>query len=61
MQSAMNGLAVFVRSVVLEAKGGEFAGAVDRWLPSWLDRHLPNADFESDTAPEQDRAPAAVV
>jgi uncharacterized membrane protein YdfJ with MMPL/SSD domain len=32
------------------------------WLPGWLDRRLPNADFESDATVEttEERTPATV-
>jgi RND superfamily putative drug exporter len=31
------------------------------WLPKRLDRVLPDMDFESDNAPDEDRTPVAVV
>jgi uncharacterized membrane protein YdfJ with MMPL/SSD domain len=52
--------ATLVRLVLVPATM-ELMGDVNWWLPKWLDRHLPNADFESDLAPEEDRAPAAVA
>jgi putative drug exporter of the RND superfamily len=30
------------------------------WMPEWLGRVLPEADFESDHAIEDERAPAVV-
>jgi RND superfamily putative drug exporter len=39
----------------------ELMGDFNWWLPKWLDRILPNADFESDHTAEDDRAAAAVV
>ena len=37
----------------------ELMGSWNWWLPGWLDRLLPNADFETDT--EEDREPVAVA
>jgi RND superfamily putative drug exporter len=52
--------ATVVRLVLVPATM-ELMGDVNWWLPKWLDRRLPNADFESDLAPEEDRAATAVV
>ena len=52
--------ATLVRLVLVPATM-EMMGDWNWWLPKWLDRRLPNADFESDHAPEEDRAAAAVV
>ena len=52
--------ATLVRLVLVPATM-ELMGKWNWWLPGWLDRILPNADFESDHAPEADRTPAAVA
>ena len=52
--------ATLVRLVLVPATM-ELMGEANWWLPKWLDRILPNMDFESDTAHDEDRAPAAVV
>jgi uncharacterized membrane protein YdfJ with MMPL/SSD domain len=51
--------ATLVRLVLVPATM-ELMGDWNWWLPGWLDRRLPHADFESDT-PEPDRTPTAVV
>src|SRR4051794_21631215 len=50
--------ATLVRLVLVPATM-ELMGKWNWWLPSWLDRRLPNADFESDHADE--RTATAVV
>jgi RND superfamily putative drug exporter len=52
--------ATLVRLVLVPATM-ELMGDANWWLPKALDRVLPNMDFESDTAPDEDRAAAAVV
>jgi uncharacterized membrane protein YdfJ with MMPL/SSD domain len=52
--------ATLVRLVLVPATM-ELMGEANWWLPKSLDRVLPNMDFESDTAPDEDRAAAAVV
>jgi RND superfamily putative drug exporter len=52
--------ATVVRLVLVPATM-ELMGDANWWLPKTLDRILPNADFESDSAPAEDREPAAVV
>jgi RND superfamily putative drug exporter len=52
--------ATLVRLVLVPATM-ELMGDFNWWLPKWLDRILPNADFESDHASEDDRAATAVV
>jgi RND superfamily putative drug exporter len=52
--------ATLVRLVLVPATM-ELMGEWNWWLPKWLDRRLPNADFESDHAPDEDRAATAVV
>ena len=52
--------ATLVRLVLVPATM-ELMGEWNWYLPKWLDRRLPNADFESDHAPDDDRAPAAVA
>jgi RND superfamily putative drug exporter len=51
--------ATLVRLVLVPATM-ELMGSWNWWLPAWLDRILPNADFETDTA-EEDREPVAVA
>ena len=51
--------ATLVRLVLVPATM-ELMGNWNWWLPAWLDRILPNADFETDTA-EEDREPVAVA
>jgi RND superfamily putative drug exporter len=50
--------ATLVRLVLVPATM-ELMGSWNWWLPSWLDRILPNADFETDQ--EEDREPVAVA
>ena len=50
--------ATLVRLVLVPATM-ELMGSWNWWLPKWLDRVLPNADFETDT--EEDREPVAVA
>ena len=50
--------ATLVRLVLVPATM-ELMGKWNWWLPGWLDRILPNADFESDT--EENREPVAVA
>jgi len=38
----------------------DLMGSWNWWLPEWLERILPRADFESDHAPEEEREPAVV-
>ena len=52
--------ATLVRLVLVPATM-ELMGDVNWWLPKSLDRILPNADFESDTARDESREPAAVA
>ena len=52
--------ATLVRLVLVPATM-ELMGDANWWLPKWLDRILPNADFESDTAHDESREPAAVA
>jgi RND superfamily putative drug exporter len=52
--------ATLVRLVLVPATM-ELMGDFNWWLPKSLDRVLPDMDFESDTTPDEDRAPAAVV
>jgi uncharacterized membrane protein YdfJ with MMPL/SSD domain len=52
--------ATLVRLVLVPATM-ELMGDFNWWLPKSLDRILPNMDFESDHAPDEDRAAAAVV
>jgi uncharacterized membrane protein YdfJ with MMPL/SSD domain len=51
--------ATLVRLVLVPATM-ELMGEWNWWLPKWLDRRLPDADFEADHAPDADRAPAVV-
>ncbi len=51
--------ATLVRLVLVPATM-ELMGDWNWWLPKWLDRILPDADFESDHVPDEDRAPAVV-
>jgi uncharacterized membrane protein YdfJ with MMPL/SSD domain len=52
--------ATLVRLVLVPATM-ELMGDANWWLPKGLDRILPDADFESDTAHDEDRKPAAVA
>ena len=52
--------ATLVRLVLVPATM-ELMGDANWWLPKSLDRVLPDMDFESDTAPDEDRTPAAVA
>jgi uncharacterized membrane protein YdfJ with MMPL/SSD domain len=55
--------ATLVRLVLVPATM-EMMGGWNWWLPKWLDRILPNADFETDTQQpdeEADRTPTAVA
>jgi uncharacterized membrane protein YdfJ with MMPL/SSD domain len=52
--------ATLVRLVLVPATM-ELMGDANWWLPKSLDRILPNADFESDTAQDESREPAAVA
>jgi uncharacterized membrane protein YdfJ with MMPL/SSD domain len=52
--------ATLVRLVLVPATM-ELMGDFNWWLPKRLDRVLPDMDFESDTAPDEDRTPAAVA
>ena len=52
--------ATLVRLVLVPATM-ELMGDANWWLPKSLDRILPNADFESDASPAEDREPAAVA
>jgi len=52
--------ATLVRLVLVPATM-ELMGDANWYLPKWLDRILPNADFESDQTADDDRAAAAVV
>jgi RND superfamily putative drug exporter len=52
--------ATLVRLVLVPATM-EMMGEWNWWLPKWLDRRLPNADFESDrVVPDEDREAAVV-
>jgi len=39
----------------------ELMGDFNWWVPNWLDRLLPNADFESDHVTDDERTATAVV
>jgi RND superfamily putative drug exporter len=52
--------ATLVRLVLVPSTMG-LMGKWNWWLPKSLDRILPNADFETDHAPEEDRAVTAVA
>lgn len=52
--------ATLVRLVLVPATM-ELMGEWNWWLPKWLDRRLPNADFESDHVADEERAVPAVV
>jgi uncharacterized membrane protein YdfJ with MMPL/SSD domain len=49
--------ATLVRLILVPATM-EMMGDWNWWLPKWLDKRLPNADFESDTVAESERAAA---
>ena len=51
--------ATIVRLVLVPATM-ELMGDWNWWLPKWLDRILPEVDFESDHAVEDEREPAVV-
>jgi RND superfamily putative drug exporter len=51
--------ATLVRLVLVPATM-ELMGEWNWWLPKWLDRRLPHADFESGRVPDEDREPAVV-
>jgi uncharacterized membrane protein YdfJ with MMPL/SSD domain len=51
--------ATLVRLILVPATM-ELMGSWNWWLPAWLERILPRADFESDHAPEEEREPAVV-
>jgi len=51
--------ATIVRLVLVPATM-ELMGDLNWWLPKWLDRILPHADFESDQVTEEERATAVV-
>jgi RND superfamily putative drug exporter len=52
--------ATLVRLVLVPATM-ELMGDRNWWVPGWLDRRLPHADFESDREQDEERAAAAVV
>jgi RND superfamily putative drug exporter len=52
--------ATLVRLVLVPASM-ELMGDWNWWLPGWLDRILPHADFESDNSPQDPAPPASAV
>jgi uncharacterized membrane protein YdfJ with MMPL/SSD domain len=52
--------ATIVRLILVPATM-ELMGKWNWWLPGWLDRILPHADFESDIAPEREEEPATAA
>jgi len=52
--------ATLVRLVLVPATM-ELMGDFNWWVPNWLDRLLPNADFESDHVTDDERTATAVV
>src|SRR5690349_11597308 len=52
--------ATLVRLVLVPATM-ELMGDWNWWVPKWLDKRLPDADFESDHIAEEERTAKAVV